>query len=58
MSEKKIQKHSSKSSICAKRLFEKWVERRIYEELSEGCGIDLLTKKKLQTKYPLRIRIS
>jgi len=58
MSDKKLQKHSSKSSIYAKRLFEKWVERRIYEELSEGCGIDLLTKNKLQTRYPLKIRIS
>ncbi len=58
MSEKKILKDSSKSSIYAKRLFEKWVERSIYQELSEGCGIGPVNKKKLQTKYSLKIRIS
>ena len=58
MSEKKIQKDSSKSSIYVKRLFEKWVESCIFEELSEGCGIDPRNKKKLQTKYSLKIRIS
>jgi len=58
MSEKKIQNQSSKSSIYAKRLFEKWVESCIHRELSEGCGIDPLNKKKLQTKYILKIRIS
>jgi len=47
MSEKKIQKDSSKSSIYAKRLFEKWMEGSVYQELSEGCGIDPFNKKKL-----------
>ena len=60
MSEKKteVQKSNAKSTIYAKRRFEKWMEGSINREIRDGYGMNSLNKKKLLNKYTSKIRIS